>query len=141
MSASSEQLLSQQQQKLQSLLALLEKEKEVLQGHSPEELIEIAQQKNSLLLSVQELDEKISQQAGFAKEKAAGLYQDLLDDIASLLEQCKEINTVNGMIIQQSQIAVEKMKTALLVSNNRSSMTYDNKGKASGTLKSLGIKA
>lgn len=137
----SEQLLEQQLNQLSSLLGLIEQEKEVLQEHSPEALTHVAEQKNALLLSVQEIDEKISQSPNFAQEKASGVHQEILDKIAGLLKQCKEANTVNGLIIQQSQIAVEKMKTSLLEKSSKTSMTYDNKGKTSGGLKSLGIKA
>lgn len=141
MENSSESLLLVQLDQLTRLLTLLEQEKKVLVSHSPEDLIALTQEKNTLLLAVQDTDVQISQQPNFAQEKAQGRYQETLAEIESLLTQCKKLNTVNGLIIQQSQIAVEKMKTSLLENNNRSSMTYDNKGKASGSLKSLGIKA
>lgn len=141
MEQTSEELLAQQLNQLTQLLALLESEKQILQTHSPEDLITITQEKNTLLLTVQETDTVLSKHPNFRKEKSSGIHQKTLDSIENLLLQCKKLNTVNGMIIQQSQISVAKMKTSLLVNNNRSSMTYDNKGKTSGTLKSLDLKA
>lgn len=141
MEQTSEDLLAQQLNQLTHLLALLEKEKQVLQTHSPEDLTAVTLEKNTLLLAVQETDTLFSQHPSFKQEKASGIHQKTLESIEDLLQQCKKLNTVNGMIIQQSQISVAKMKTSLLTNSNRSSMTYDNKGKTSGTLKSLDIKA
>ena len=64
-----------------------------------------------------------------------------LADIEACLVRCKKQNQINGLIIHQSQLSVERMKTSLLENHNKSSMTYDSKGKTSGGLSSLGLKA
>ena len=136
-----QQLVSQQLSQLTQLEALLISEKEVLQQQSPEALITITTEKNSLLVAIQEIDNSIGQSFEFKQEKLAGNFQQELSDIEAILVRCKKQNQINGQIIHQSQLSVERMKTSLLESHSKSSMTYDNKGKTSGGLSSLGIKA
>lgn len=144
MKQSSESLLALQFSQLSNLLTLLTQEKEVLQKNSPDDLIKLTQEKNTLLLSIQDTDNQISLQPNFATEKSEGLHQESLESISNLLAECKDLNTLNGMIIQQSQAVVARMKTSLLESGSQSSSTYDKKGNSSGSLKglkSLNIKA
>jgi flagellar biosynthesis protein FlgN len=136
-----QQLVSQQLSQLTQLEALLDNEKEVLQQQNPDALINITAEKNALLLAIQDIDNTIGQSFEFKQEKLAGNFSAELADIQASLMRCKKKNQINGQVIQQSQLSVERMKTSLLESHNKSSMTYDNKGKASGGLSSLGIKA
>ncbi len=135
------QLIAQQLQNLQQLEELLSVEKEVLQKHNPDALVEITEQKNVLLQTIQKFDEHNSQVPLFKDEISSGNHSDVLAEIEATLLRCKDMNHVNGQIIQQSSLAVERMKNSLLENHNRSSMTYDKKGKTSGGLSSLGIKA
>lgn len=135
------QLLAQQHQQLTALVSVIDHEKEVLQQHDPEDLLKVSQEKNQLLLAIQTLDQQIAINQEFAQDKAAGKLAQPLADIAQLLEQCQQQNLVNGRIIQQSQLAVERMKTSLLESHNRNAITYDSKGKKSAGLSSIGLKA
>ena len=136
-----QQLVSQQLSQLTKLEALLTTEKDVLQQQSPDALIQITSEKNNLLVAIQEVDNAIGQSFEFKQEKLAGHFTNELAEIQAILERCKKQNQTNGLIIHQSQLSVERMKTSLLASHNKSSMTYDNKGKTSGGLSSLGIKA
>lgn len=138
---SSEQLVNQQLAQLQALKCLLDEEKRVLQNHNPDDLIELTDKKNNLLIEIKDLDLVISRSVEFAQDKAAGKYIHELDEIKELLISCQAINLVNGQIIQQSQLAVERMKTTLLESHNKSAITYDDKGKKHAGLSSLNIKA
>lgn len=139
--SSAQELLAKQLSHLQNLVNILEKEKEILQRHSPEELVTVTIKKESTLSDIHSLDEEISILPGFVQEKSDGLYKDILAEIESCLLLCKDMNAVNGSIIQQSQLSVERLKNSLLETSNRSSMTYDNKGKTTGSLKSLNLKA
>ena len=136
-----QQLVSQQLSQLLQLETLLNTEKEILQQQNPNALISITADKNNLLIAIQEIDNAIGQSFEFKQEKLAGNFNNELAEIKASLERSKKQNQVNGLIIHQSQIAVERMKTSLLVNHNKSSMTYDNKGKTSSGLSSLGIKA
>ncbi len=136
-----EQMLQQQINQLVELENVLDNEREILTKHDPEQLAGITEQKNQLLLAIQALDEQFSQSPSFKKEKSAGRYVEQLSTIEASLLRCKDKNFVNGQVIEHSQLAVERMKTSLLQNHNKSSMTYDDKGKTSGGLSSLNIKA
>jgi len=138
---SSEQLITKQLEQIKALTALIDHEKEVLQQHDPQALTTLTQQKNTLLLEIKELDEFISRHVAFAQDKAAGKFEQELAEINTLLLHCKRQNLINGQIIKQSQLAVERMKTSLLESHAKSSMTYNEKGKKSSGLSSLDLKA
>lgn len=135
------ELLAQQHSQLSALEALLTEENGILQQHQPDALNGITEQKNQLLLAIQALDDHLAKHAEFVAEKNTGKFDETLSAIESSLAACQKQNKVNGMIIQHSQLAVERMKTNLLESNNKSAVTYDNKGKKSGGLSSLDIKA
>jgi len=134
-------LLTQQHQQLTTLAQIIANEKQILQQHDPQALLEISQEKNTLLLAIQQLDKEIGTNQIFAQDKAAGKLTHQLEQITELLTHCQQQNLVNGQIIQQSQLAVERMKTSLLESHNKSAITYDRKGKKSAGLSSLGLKA
>jgi flagella synthesis protein FlgN len=136
-----QQLVSQQLSQLTQLETLLDTEKDVLQQQNPDALIHLTAEKNDLLLAIQKIDNAIGQSFEFKQEKLAGKFTSLLSDIEATLVRCKKQNQINGLIIHQSQLSVERMKTSLLENHNKSSMTYNSKGKTSGGLSSLGIKA
>jgi len=136
-----EQLIAQQLQNLRQLEELLIVEKEVLQKLDPAALASVTEQKNTLLQAIQQLDEQNAQNPLLENEISSGIHANELAEIEAILLRCKNKNQVNGQVVQQSSLAVERMKNALLENHNRSSMTYNNKGKKSGGLSSLGIKA
>ena len=133
--------IEKQLAQLLQLESIIDAEKDILQLQNPENLTDITAQKNQLLLDIQSLDQTLEQSMIFKEEKSQGAYQAQLSSIEETLIRCKEKNQINGDIINHSQLAVERMKTSLLQNHNKSSMTYDNKGKTSGGLSSLGIKA
>ena len=61
----------------------------------------------------------------------------LTEKKSNLLQTIQLLDDKNS----QSSLAAERMKNSLLENHNRSSMTYNSKGKKSGGLSSLGIKA
>lgn len=137
----SNELLVQQHQQLTALAQIIANEKHILQQHDPQALLAISQEKNTLLVAIQQLDQTIGQNQRFAQDKAAGKLTQELGEITELLTHCQQQNLVNGQIIQQSQLAVERMKTSLLENHNKNAITYDKKGKKSAGLSSLGLKA
>ncbi|OUR84537.1 flagellar biosynthesis protein FlgN [Colwellia psychrerythraea] len=137
----SNELLVQQHQQLTALAQIIANEKHILQQHDPQALLAISQEKNTLLVAIQQLDQTIGQNQHFAQDKAAGKLTQELAEITELLTHCQQQNIVNGQIIQQSQLAVERMKTSLLENHNKNAITYDKKGKKSAGLSSLGLKA
>lgn len=135
------QLLAKQYKQLQLLENIIAEEKDILQLHNPDALLKVSQEKNTLLIAIESLDKEIVQHPDFTTDKSTGKLDKPLAAITKLLETCQQKNLVNGQIIQQSQLAVERMKTTLLESHNKSAITYDNKGKKSAGLSSIGLKA
>lgn len=136
-----EQLVARQKSQLTSLEALLEQEHKILQQPKPELLTKLSQEKNELLVAIQETDKTIEQNFDFKQAKYSGEFDEQLKDIKNCLQRCKQQNQINGLIIQQSQLSVERMKTSLLENHNKSAITYNSKGKTSAGLSSLGVKA
>jgi len=134
-------LLTKQLEQLQQLEGIIDAEKVILQQRNADELTKITEQKNSLLLAIQTLDQQFGQSPQFKLDKEQGLYTEQLSLIEATLLRCKDKNEVNGQIIQHSTIGIERLKTSLLENVNKSSMTYDKTGKTTGGLRSLGIKA
>ncbi len=134
-------LLAQQLAQLSQLEILLIQEREVLQKHNPDALLEITQKKNDLLVDIQTLDGTISTSQVFLQQKSKGELDTQLQKVAECLTRCQDLNLVNGQIITQSELAIDRMKSALLENHDNSSMTYDSKGKKHVGLSSLGIKA
>lgn len=134
-------LLAKQLDQLSQLEILLQQEREVLQKHSPDALLDITQQKNNLLSEIQTLDSTISTSQVFLQQKNKGELDSQLVKVEELLTRCKDLNQVNGQIITQSELAIDRMKSSLLEKHDKSSMTYDSKGKKHVGLSSLGIKA
>jgi len=133
--------LQKQLQQLQQLEVTLQQEKEFLIKGDPEQVTKISEEKNNLLVEIQALDQQFEQSVQFRKDKSQGTFAQQLEEIEATLIRCKDLNQVNSQIIQQSQLAIERMKSTLLQNHSKSTVTYDNKGKISGGLNSLGIKA
>jgi flagella synthesis protein FlgN len=135
------ELLNQQNNQLGELIRLLKDEYEILQNNDPVKLIEVNKSKNELLAQIDSTDKLLASNAQFVEDKNNGVYETQLKTIENSLVDCKNLNQVNGEIIQKSQLSVERMRTTLLENHTRSSLTYDNKGKTSGGLSSLDLKA
>tara|TARA_Y100000034_G_C6821685_1_gene370122 strand:+ start:329 stop:757 length:429 start_codon:yes stop_codon:yes gene_type:complete len=137
----SEQLLNKQLEQLSELETLLKEEREVLTKQDPKALLALTEQKEQLLISIENFDKTIGNNQQFLADKQQGLVDAQLEEVKALLMRCQELNEVNGQIINHSQVAVERVKTRLLERHSKNSMTYDAKGKKSAGLSSIGIKA
>lgn len=133
--------LNQQNTQLCQLERLLKDEYEVLQHHNPSKLTDINKLKHALLTQIDSTDKLLANTTQFVTDKKNGLYTDELQAIETILLNCKDLNQINGEIVQKSQISIERMRTTLLENNTKSTLTYDSKGKTSGGLNRVGIKA
>ncbi|MFD2168111.1 flagella synthesis protein FlgN [Thalassotalea euphylliae] len=138
---SSADLLAQQLSQLSALETLLLAEKEVLQKNDADRLVALTEEKSTLLKSIEEFDASLATNQQFLADRKGGLLENEMAQIQAALTKCQELNEVNGQIINHSQLAVERLKTSIIERHNKSSMTYDSKGKKSAGLSSLGLKA
>lgn len=134
-------LLNHQINQLNDLERLLKDEYEILQQHNPDKLVALSELKNTLLVEIESTDKLLANNNQFLEGNKAGQYATELETIENTLAECKNLNFVNGEIIQKSQVSIARMKTTLLENHTKSTLTYDNKGKTSGGLSSLDIKA
>jgi flagella synthesis protein FlgN len=135
------ELLNQQEVELNKLHSLLDNEFEVLKKRDLELLENTAIEKETCLNDINQLDQSIKQLSSFEELKQDENYGEQVSRIITMLVDCKEQNEVNGQIINNSQIAMNRFKMMLQKSIANNSMTYDDKGRTNVKTTSIGIKA
>jgi len=135
------ELLQMQQNELEKLSSLLNHEFDVLKDRDLVTLEQKAQEKEQLLNNINQLDQALSQQIRPAELKENKQFTEQVTTITTLLGECKKQNEINGQIINNSQVAINRFKGMLQQSISNNSMTYDNKGQTSINTNSIGIKA
>jgi flagella synthesis protein FlgN len=135
------ELLNQQEIELNKLHSLLDNEFEVLKKRDLELLENTAAEKEACLNDINHLDQSIKQLCSFDELKQDENYSEQVTRIITMLVDCKEQNEVNGQIINNSQVAMNRFKMMLQKSIANNSMTYDDKGRTNVKTTSIGIKA
>ena len=134
-------LLNNQEAELTKLHSLLCNELEILKNRELSILEQASAEKEAILTKVNLLDKEISHYASLDDLQHDEAHSEQVARIISLLHDCKQQNEVNGQIINNSQIAINRFKNMLQKSISNNTMTYDNKGKTSISNSSIGIKA
>ncbi|MFT5755386.1 MAG: flagella synthesis protein FlgN [Alteromonadaceae bacterium] len=135
------ELLDKQEAELNKLHALLNNEFDVLKKRELELLENTAIEKEACLNGINQLDQSIKQLSSFDELTQDENHSEQVARIIMLLGECKELNEVNGQIINNSQIAMNRFKMMLQKSIANNSMTYDEKGRTNVKTTSIGIKA
>jgi len=136
-----EKQLTLQETQLTTLLTLLNSELEILKERDLNKLEEKSIEKEAILASINKLDESIKQKISINELNNNELFSNKINSINELLVECKKQNEINGQIINNSQIAINRFKGMLQKSVENNSMTYDAKGQTKINLNSIGIKA
>jgi flagella synthesis protein FlgN len=134
-------LLNNQEAELTSLFSLLSNELEILKNRELSILEQASAEKEAILNKVNLLDQEISKNTSLETLQQDANHSEQVARIINLLHECKKQNEVNGQIINNSQIAINRFKGMLQKSISNNTMTYDNKGKTSISNNSIGIKA
>lgn len=134
-------LLNNQEAELTKLHALLCSELEILKKRELAILEQASAEKEAILTRVNLLDKEISHYVSLDALQQDEIYCEQVIRIINLLHNCKQQNEVNGQIINNSQIAINRFKNMLQKSISNNTMTYDSKGKTSISNISIGIKA
>ena len=134
-------LLNNQEAELTKLYSLLSNELEILKKRELSILEQAATEKEAVLTKINLLDKEISHYVSLDALLEDDSHKEQVSRIINLLHDCKQQNEVNGQIINNSQIAINRFKNMLQKSISNNTMTYDNKGKTSISNSSLGIKA
>ncbi len=134
-------VLNEQEQQLDVLLLLLNKELDSIQSRDVEALKSNTNEKIHILDLVQATDEQLTASPELDAAKQQDWFKEQLQRLEEKLAQCKFQNPVNSQSVEQSQLVIERFKTELLQSRGRAGLTYTNKGKAAQVDKGPGIKA
>jgi len=134
-------LLNKQEARANELLELLSHELDILKTRELSVLEAKAAEKEKCLSDINEIDVAIKQYTSFEQLQADDNHAAQVDRILALFKQCKEQNEVNGQIISNSQVAINRFKGMLQKSISNNSLTYDDKGKTNIKARSIGIKA
>lgn len=134
-------LLNHQEAELAKLHSLLCNELEILKNRELSALEQASAEKEAILNKVNQLDQEISQSTSLELLQQDNNHSEQVSRIINLLHDCKQQNEVNGQIINNSQIAINRFKGMLQKSISNNTMTYDNKGKTTISNNSIGLKA
>jgi len=134
-------LLNNQEAELNKLHAVLCTELEILKNRELSILEQASADKEAILNKINLLDKEISHYTSLDVLQEDENHSEQVSRIINLLHECKKQNEINGQIINNSQIAINRFKNMLQKSISNNTMTYDSKGKTSISNKSIGIKA
>lgn len=126
------QLLDTQSEQLSSLEVLLANELSAISERKLDDFQNILSKKSSLLDALQQTDQQLIQQLPlvFPNYQSNNDFIQRRDSIEGQLFKVKEMNEVNGKIIQSNQSTLLKFKELLFASKGRKPMTYSADGKA-----------
>jgi len=134
-------LLNNQEAELTNLHSLLCNELEILKNRELSILEQASAEKEAVLIKVNQIDQEISKNTSLEILQQDENHSEQVSRIINLLHDCKQQNEVNGLIINNSQIAINRFKGMLQKSISNNTMTYDNKGRTSISNTSIGVKA
>lgn len=134
-------LLSQQEEQANILHSLLSNELEILKTRELSALEKKSAEKELCLTRINQIDNEIKQHASIEELRNNEHFAEQVNRILNVFEQCKEQNEINGQIINNSQVAINRFKGMLQESIANNSMTYDKKGKTNIKSRSIGLKA
>jgi flagella synthesis protein FlgN len=135
------ELLDLQLTELTKLQSLLIDELSILKNRELSSLEAQTHEKEKRLTSINQLDQAISKHTTLKDLQKDPLFHDKMVQIIELFKNCKKQNEINGQIINNSQISINRFKNMLQKSITNNSMTYDDKGKTNINVRSIGIKA
>ncbi|GAA6185352.1 MULTISPECIES: flagellar export chaperone FlgN [Alteromonadaceae] len=126
-------LLQKQKQQLDSLILLLESELHLISTRDAESLTSVINEKSELLESIASTDKSVEQEVEKQPEATSEqAVTDLFDQINQSLSQCKFRTEINQKAVEQGQLRLQHLRTLLLESRAKETMTYDKSGKPKG---------
>lgn len=126
------QLLNSQSEHLSTLESLLADELKAITDRKLDDFQSILSKKTTLLNVLQQTDQQLAQQLSltFPDYQSNQSFIDKRSIIEGQLHKVKEMNEVNGKVIQSNQTTLLKFKELLFASKGRKAMTYSADGKA-----------
>ena len=134
------QALSKQVEQLGELVAMLEKELQLISSREAETLMRLLEEKTTLLEAIQTLDGNIERM--IASETMLSEQEEaLMQQAKSLLEDCKYRTQINQKAVEQGQLRLTHLRNLMMEVRAKESLTYDKKGKPKGGTLGSGVSA
>ncbi|WP_338516612.1 flagellar export chaperone FlgN [Alteromonas gracilis] len=134
------QALTKQVEQLGALVAMLEKELQLISSREAETLMRLLEEKTTLLEAIQTLDgnieRMIASETMLSEEEEA-----LMQQAKSLLEDCKYRTQINQKAVEQGQLRLTHLRNLMMEVRAKESLTYDKKGKPKGGTLGSGVSA
>lgn len=128
-----------QLQQLELLKTNLESELHLISSRDAEALINVVQEKETLLEAIQLQDSVIN--GLYQPDTASEQQRALLEQGKELVKQCQYRTQINQTAVEQGQLRLEHLRNLLLEARAKESMTYDKSGKPQGGTHTPAIKA
>lgn len=132
--------LNKQVELLSALNTVLEKELQLISSRNAEALMQLLDEKKSLLESIQALDTAIEN-----KMVGSGALppeeENLVNKAKQLLDDCKYRTQVNQKAVEQGQLRLSHLRNLMMEVRAKESLTYDKKGKPKGGKLGSGVSA
>ncbi|MDN4503175.1 flagellar export chaperone FlgN [Alteromonadaceae bacterium BrNp21-10] len=134
------QALSVQHQQLESLKLILEAELSLISARNPDALIKILEEKEVLLDGISQQSTEIA--SLFPEDRVLNeALQEKVTAIKNLLSECKYRTDINEKAVEQGQLRLAHLRSLIVESRSRESMTYDKSGQTYSSNKGKGISA
>ncbi|GLO61585.1 molecular chaperone [Vibrio sp. MACH09] len=130
-------LLDYQLQNAQALSSLLESEKVAITSRVSNDIETLAKEKLVLISQLQQTDQRIASHDDVALITEDDSYKDKVNQIRSIVHDCKQSNEVNGEALQRAQLSYNKLSNLMQQSRGKIGMTYTSGGRTS-TVSTLG---
>lgn len=133
-------LLQQQEDTLNQMLALLDEEFDLLKQRKALALPELTEKKQQLLATLAQNDQTIA--TTLSDHQLQPELEPFRQRLLTTLQACQERNEVNGKLIELNLLSNRKLATELCQLRDKNKLTYDNRGNTQpGKNGSLNIKA
>lgn len=133
-------LLQQQEDTLNQMLALLDEEFDLLKQRKALALPELTEKKQQLLATLAQNDQTIA--STLSDHQLQPELEPFRQRLLTTLQACQERNEVNGKLIELNLLSNRKLATELCQLRDKNKLTYDNRGNTQpGKNGSLNIKA
>ena len=125
--------LDEQDQLLDSVMKILNKEYRAIKERKIEQLESISEEKSSYMLKLQSNDQRLKLHPDAALLKTD--YRARVEAIKNKLQKCKEMNEVNGKLISLALAANRRLSSVLMKARDQMTrnMTYTDKGNTVAT--------
>lgn len=134
------QALSVQHQQLESLKLILETELSLISARNPDALIKVLEEKQTLLDDIAQQSTEIA--ALFPNDKVlSDETQSKITALEKLLAECKYRTEINEKAVEQGQLRLAHLRSLIVESRARESITYDKSGQTYSSSKGKGISA